>query len=112
MRQKVAAFLLSALVFPGLGQIYKQDRRKGVILILVANLLFAIVILAAIILMSTEYFGVFYPRPLTGEIMRQLAEDTATHPLFLVPALLLVGLWAFAALDALRSRAPVSPEGS
>ena len=45
MRQKIAAFLLSALVFPGLGQLYNQDRRKGIILVLAANGLLGLVFL-------------------------------------------------------------------
>ena len=102
MRQKVAAFLLSALVFPGLGQLYNQDRRKGVILVLAANLLFGVLVLAVVILISREYFAVFYPKPLTWEILRQLGEDTVSHPLFLLPALLLAGLWGFAMVDAVR----------
>lgn len=102
MRQKIAAFLLSALIFPGLGQLYNQDRRKGVFLVLAANLLLGVLLLLGVILLSREYFAVFYPRPLTWEILRQLAEDTVSHPFFLVPAILLAGLWGFGAVDAVR----------
>ncbi|MDP3183042.1 MAG: hypothetical protein Q8M54_09545 [Desulfobaccales bacterium] len=102
MRQKIAAFLLSALVFPGLGQLYNQDRRKGVFLVLAANLLLGVLLLLGVILLSREYFAVFYPRPLTWEILPLLLVDTLTHPLFLVPFLLLAGVWGFAAVDAVR----------
>ena len=102
MRQKISAFLLSALVFPGLGQLYNQDRRKGVLLVLVANLLLGILLLGGVILISREYFGVFYPRPLTWGILWLLLVDTFSHPLFLLPFLLLAGLWGFAAVDAVR----------
>ncbi len=102
MRQKISAFLLSALVFPGLGQLYNQDRRKGVFLVLAANLLLGLLLLLGVILLSREYFAVFYPRPLTWEIMRNLLVDTLYHPLFLLPFLLLVGVWGFAAVDAVR----------
>jgi hypothetical protein len=102
MRQKIAAFLLSALVFPGLGQLYNQDRKKGVLLVLAANLLLGLLLLVGVILLSRGYFAVFYPRPLTWEILRNLLVDTLSHPLFLLPFLLLAGVWGFAAVDAVR----------
>ena len=63
MRQGIKAFLLSAFVFPGLGQLYNQDRRKGVFLVLGANLLLGVLLLAGMILLSQEYLGVFDPAP-------------------------------------------------
>jgi len=102
MRHRLAAFLLSALVFPGLGQLYKQDRKKGIFLVLAANLLLVVVILGGMVLLSQEYYTVFFPRPLTLEILRALAVDTLSHPLFYFPLALLVGLWAYAAVDAGR----------
>ena len=80
MRQKIAAFLLSALVFPGLGQLYNQDRRKGVILVLAANGLLGLVLLTGLILFSREYTLVFFPRPLTADMVKMLPIDTLTHP--------------------------------
>ncbi len=96
----VKAFLLSALVFPGLGQLYKQDRRKGVILILLANLLLGVVFLSGMIHFSQEYITAFYPEPLTWEIIQPLLITVFSRPLFLIPFMALVGLWAFAAVDA------------
>lgn len=96
------AFLLSAFVFPGLGQLYNQDRKKGVALVLLANLLVALVLLVGVMLLSQEYTAVFYPRPLTGEMLRILLMDVLVRPLFLAPFCLLIGLWAFAAVDAAR----------
>jgi len=108
------AFLLSAFVFPGLGQLYNQDRKKGVVLVLLANLLVALVLLVGVMLFSQEYTAVYYPRPLTGEMARTIFGDMASRPLFLVPFCLLIGLWAFAAVDAARGGAPPppSPEAS
>ncbi len=102
MRQKITAFLLSALVFPGLGQLYNRDRRKGVILVLAANTLLGLVFLTALFLISREYTTVFYPRALTREMVQMLLMDTLTHPVFWVPCCLLLALWAFAAVDAAR----------
>jgi O-antigen/teichoic acid export membrane protein len=109
MRQRIVAFLLSALVFPGLGQLYNQDRKKGIFLVLGANLLLAVLLLGGLVLLSQEYYRVFYPRPLTLEILRALAVDTLSHPLFYFPLALLVGLWAYAAVDAGR-RGPKAQE--
>ena len=102
MRQAIIAFLLSAFVFPGLGQLYNQDRKKGIILVLLANLLFGVLLLAGLALFSRGYYEYFYPKPLTWDIMRELLRYLLGHPLFFLPLSLLVGLWAFAALDAGR----------
>ena len=63
MRQGLKAFLLSAFVFPGLGQLFNQDRRKGVALVLGTNLLLGVTLLVMMVLFSQEYLAVFYPRP-------------------------------------------------
>jgi len=106
----IKAFLLSALVFPGLGQLYKHDRRKGVILILLANLLLGVVFLSGMIHFSQEYMVAFYPEPLTWDIIRPLLLTMFSRPLFWLPFTALVALWAFAAVDAGLSRAPAAEE--
>lgn len=103
MRQGLRAFLLSALVFPGLGQLYNQDRKKGILLVLLANLLLGVLLLVAVVLFSREYFEVFYPAPLSWEVLRQVTLSVICHPLFYLPFGLLAGLWGFAAVDAARS---------
>ena len=102
MRQGIKAFLLSAFVFPGLGQLYNQDRKKGVALVLGTNLLLGVVLLVSLVLFSQEYLGVFYPRPLTWELVKVLLIDTLSHPLFWVPFGLLMAVWGFAMVDAAR----------
>jgi len=102
MRRAITAFLLSALVFPGLGQLYNQDRRKGVLLVLAANVLLGLLVLMTFILLSREYTAVYYPRPLTAEIFWNLLVDTVANPLFWLPAGLLLALWGYAAVDAAR----------
>ena len=103
MRQGIKAFLLSAFVFPGMGQLYNDDRRKGVFLVLGANLLLGLLLLLGMVLLSQEYMAVYYPRPLTWEMFRLLVLDTFSHPLFFIPFGLLLALWSFAAVDAARS---------
>jgi TM2 domain-containing membrane protein YozV len=111
MRQAFIAFVLSAFVFPGLGQLYKQDRKKGIILVLLANLLLGVLLLAGLILFSRGYYEYFYPKPLTGVILKELLRDLLANPLFFLPLSLLAGLWGFAALDAgLKARRPAVPE--
>jgi hypothetical protein len=102
MRRTITAFLLSALVFPGLGQLYNQDRRKGVFLVLAANALLGGLLLLGLILISREYTAVYYPQPLTGEIFRNLLLDTLSSPIFWVPLGLFLALWGYAAVDAGR----------
>jgi Na+-driven multidrug efflux pump len=109
MRQGLKAFLLSAFVFPGLGQLYNQDRRKGVALVLGTNLLLGVTLLAGMVLFSQEYLAVFYPRPLTWELVKLLLIDTISHPLFLIPCGLLLALWGFAMVDAARGAGRSKP---
>ncbi|MEW6386025.1 MAG: hypothetical protein AB1491_00695 [Thermodesulfobacteriota bacterium] len=106
MRPALTAFFLSALVFPGLGQLYKQDRKKGIILILLANLLLGLLLLMGLITFSQEYMANFFPAPISLEILRPLLLRVVTRPWFIIPFSLMVGLWAFAALDALRRPPP------
>jgi Na+-driven multidrug efflux pump len=109
MRQGFKAFLLSAFVFPGLGQLYNQDRKKGVFLVLGANVLLGVLLLIGMVLLSQEYLAVFYPRPLTWKLVRLLLLDTISHPFFLIPFGLLVALWGFAMVDAARGAGRPKP---
>ena len=102
MRQGIKAFLLSAFVFPGLGQLYNQDRKKGVALVLGTNLLLGVTLLVGMVLFSQEYLAVFYPRPLIWELVKVLLLDTISHPLFWIPFGLLLALWGFGMVDAAR----------
>lgn len=107
MRPAIKAFLLSALVFPGLGQLYKQDRRKGIILILCSNLLLALVLLTGVMAFSQEYLNSVYPEAITADKLRVLLAQVLTRPLFYIPAGIFLSLWGFAAVDAALS--PISP---
>ena len=109
MRPGLRAFLLSAFVFPGMGQLYNQDRRKGVALVLGTNLLLGVVLLVSLVLFSQEYLSVFYPRPLTWELVKVLLADTLSHPLFWIPFGLLIALWGFAMVDAARGAGRSKP---
>jgi hypothetical protein len=106
MRPALKAFLLSALVFPGLGQLYKQDRRKGIVLILVGNLLLASVLLVGVMALSQEYMTSVYPEAITAAKLRVLLLGVLSRPLFYIPAGIFLALWGFAAADA--ALAPVA----
>jgi len=110
MRPTLKAFLLSALVFPGLGQLYKQDRRKGIILILLGNLLLALVLLTAVMALSQEYMTTVYPEAITTEKLRVMLLGVVSRPLFYIPACIFLVLWGFAAADAALSRVSPSEE--
>jgi hypothetical protein len=110
MRPAVKAFLLSALVFPGLGQLYKQDRRKGIILIFLANLLLALVLLTGVMALSQEYMTFVYPEAINAEKLRVLLVQVLSRPLFFIPISIFLALWGFAAVDAALSPIPPSEE--
>jgi hypothetical protein len=110
MRPTVKAFLLSALVFPGLGQLYKQDRRKGIVLILSANLLLALVLLTGVMALSQGYMTSVYPEAITSEKLRVLLLGVISRPLFYIPAGVFLALWGFAAADAALSPVARSEE--
>ena len=66
-------------------------------------------LLAGMVLFSQEYLAVFYPRPLTWELVNLLLIDTILHPLFLIPCGLLMALWGFAMVDAARGAGRSKP---
>lgn len=107
MQVAVKAFLLSAFVFPGLGQLYKQDRYKGILLLLAANLLLAFTLLAGVMVMSQEYMATVYPAALSAENLRVLLPRIVGKPLFYVPAIIFLAVWGFAAVDAALAPGPI-----
>lgn len=110
MRPAVKAFLLSTFVFPGLGQLTKQDRYKGVLLLLGANLLLAFLLLAGVMVLSQEYMAAVYPAALTADNLRVMLARVMHRPLFYVPAALFLAVWAYASLDAALAPGPASKE--
>jgi hypothetical protein len=109
MRFAVKAFLLSAFVFPGLGQLYKQDRKKGILLLVSANLLLALLLLVGVMVLSQEYMTSVYPEVLNAENLRVLLKQIISRPLFYLPAAIFLAIWSFAAVDAALAPNP-APE--
>lgn len=112
MVRKVFAILLSALIFPGLGQVYKGEVRKGVFLILSASLLLAILVLSFLILYSFGYGDLVAQtgnaEAVTPVQLQDLLGQTVRHPLVLFTLGLLLATWVYGLVDAGRSTLPRS----
>jgi len=109
MKENVKAMLLSALVLPGVGQIYRGRAVKGGILIaLVSIVLLIFVVLAALavqeILQVVRVSGAF-DTGAVAEILR------ARLPSFLLLGGILLCLWLYGVVDAFRDRGPESGAG-
>ena len=103
MRPNIKAALMSAFVLPGLGQIYKGDRRKGVILVIMVNffLLAALWLVlqgvGELVLATGSRSGID-----AGRVMEQLQQHSP------LARLLLAGffcLWIYAVVDAAMAKA-------
>ncbi len=106
MGRLLLAALLSALVFPGLGQVYKGEVRKGVCLILTASLLLVFLVVTFLISYSFGYAELVQqagnPDAVTPEQLRQLLGQTLGKPLILFVFGLLLAAWVYGWLDAAR----------
>jgi|GEM_PF-458269 len=100
-KNKLIALLLSALVLPGMGQIYKRDLRKGIFLISLTSLCFGAIFLAGLILLNYEYAAVF-PAPLTREMFDQMLFRILKHPVMLFLLGSMLAVWLYGIIDACR----------
>lgn len=102
MKRILIALLLSGLIFPGLGQIYNRDLKKGFFLILLATLGVTIFFLGGLILLSYQCAAI-YPAPLTGSLLKAMVFKVLLHPLILCSLSLFLGVWVYGVLDAFRT---------
>jgi TM2 domain-containing membrane protein YozV len=106
MKKSLIALLLSALVFPGIGQIYKGKTRKGIFLILAASMLLAVLILGFFILYSYAYAAILSqaasPEAVSPAQLRLLLFNVITHPFILFIFGLLLATWVYGVVDAVR----------
>ena len=98
MKIHLKAALLSAFVLPGLGQLYKGDRVKGVILIVLVN----IFLLLALVLVLREMAPLILSAKMSGEydaskVLEHLQTAGPTAR-FLLAAF--CGLWLYGLIDA------------
>lgn len=98
MQLNIKAALLSAFVLPGLGQIYKGDRRKGIMLVILVNffLLAALWLVlqgvGQLVLATGSRSGID-----AGSVMEQLRQHSPMARLLLAS---FFGLWLYAVVDA------------
>jgi hypothetical protein len=97
MKKNFKAALLSALVFPGLGQIYKGQKLKGGMLLLLVNFLLLSVLV--IILRGLNRIDIPAAIPDITTSTRIAKQLLTGNPAFSWAALFCV--WLYAVLDAL-----------
>ena len=106
MSSAIFAVFLSAFIFPGLGQVYKGEARKGVFLILSASLLLAVLVLGVVILYSYAYADIASqsasPEAIDPAQLQQLLVNVITRPFILFIFGLLLATWVYGVFDAGR----------
>lgn len=106
MSSALFAIVLSAFIFPGLGQVYKGEARKGVFLILSASLLLAVLVLSVVILYSYGYADIVSqaasPEDIAPDQLQQLLMQVISRPFILFTFGLLLATWVFGVVDAGR----------
>lgn len=108
MIKNMKAALLSALVLPGLGQIYKGEKAKGGAMIFLVNLF----ILWALALVMKGAGRIFLTARLGGVDTSKLLEDIqrdSPSAKWLLAAFFL--LWAYGAADALLAQGKCRGKG-
>ncbi len=99
MKINFKAALLSALVFPGLGQLYKGDRAKGMIIVMLVNILllvlFYLVMRQLLPLVISAQRG--SPADTARVLLKRLYSDTPSFRLLLAA---FAGFWLYGWLDA------------
>lgn len=106
MNRKLVALLLSALVLPGLGQLYLGRRNVGIAILLIVN----IIILAAFFVVLKGLSPVIASR-IAGGAITIGTEDVATalQGASVLGKGVLAGfflIWAYALADILKFRSP------
>jgi hypothetical protein len=115
MKSTITAILLSTCIFPGLGQVYKGEVRKGVFLILAASLLLAATVLGAVILYSYAYAALVSqatsPEAIEPAQLQHLLVGVINHPFILFTFGLLLATWVYGIIDAGRQISQKSSGG-
>lgn len=100
MRINVKALLLSAFLLPGIGQLYKGEKVKGAVILVLVN----VFLLAALMIVLRKMGSFLVTAKISGpqEAMRLLDTITASSPEigWLLTGFALV--WGLAAVDAAK----------
>lgn len=99
MKKNFKAALLSALVFPGLGQIYKGRKLKGGILLLLVN--FLLLSILVIVLQGLSRIDIPAAIPDVAASARIAKQLLTGNPAFNWVSGALFCVWLYAVLDAL-----------
>jgi TM2 domain-containing membrane protein YozV len=97
MKRPIIALLLSALILPGLGQLYLGRRTKGIVLIMAINLLL-LASLFFVMKISSPVIGAHLTgTPLTPTLILQQVQPYSVWAKLLLAAFM--GLWGFSLMD-------------
>jgi len=97
MKRPIIALLLSALILPGLGQLYLGRRTKGIILVMAINLLL-LASLFFVMKISSPVIGAHLTgTPLTPALILQQIQPYSLWAKLLLAAFM--GLWGFGMVD-------------
>ena len=110
MRCKITAIVLSALVLPGLGQLYLGRKARGVAIIILVNLL----LLLTVFVLLKGLAPVIAAKMMSGTFNVHDVLD-ALHGVTGYAQLLLAGfglLWAYSIVDLVSCRDDDTPSGS
>lgn len=104
MPRKLTAIILSALVLPGLGQVYLGNKIKGGIIIVLVN----IFILAALAFLVPGVLNLAMlaqsGQPLSVSLIIQTLQEHSASARWLI--ILFVGLWVYSIGDLLVAKVP------
>ncbi len=102
MKMNLKAALLSAFVFPGLGQIYKGCRLKGGIILLLVNIL--LLTSLAIVIRKVWQLSITEGCPQVADPVKSAEQLLKAAPAVLWMVRGLFCLWLYGVLDALLSK--------
>jgi hypothetical protein len=98
MNINIKAALLSALVFPGLGQLYKGERVKGVIIFVWVNIL--LLVLFSLVLQQLMPFILSSQQSGVTDLTKILERLRPGSPLVRLLLAAFCGLWFYSWIDA------------
>lgn len=103
MRRAVIAAILSALVLPGLGQIYNRRLRRGAALVVLMSLLLVSAVLALGLVLNRALEAMGEEIPKTGKWAALASHIHLGDLTFLLVILgLMAAVWVFGVIDAYR----------
>jgi TM2 domain-containing membrane protein YozV len=97
MKRPIIALLLSALILPGLGQLYLGRRTKGIVLVMAINLLLLAALFFVMKISSPVLGAHLTGAPLTPVLILQQIQPYSVWAKLLLAAFM--GLWGFSLVD-------------